>query len=369
MAGIVANMAATTGLVAAVVVAVVTAVGSLVVAVTSQVLSRRANKELALESQKTSESLALLNARLEEEAKTRDARLDYEYEAKKRLYEECEPLLFQTIELAEGARTRIKSLARTARREDIRADGSGWLAEDGYYFKSTAFQLLAPMTSFKILQRRLTAIDLNLEPGIRRQYEMLKLLFYSFASDFDLAGVEPKLSYDPDKADPGENDRERLLGTQPEVYARQGLYRGSLEVVVEALLCSDNAKPDDMAGGFERCMTFGEFLTAFETPSSRINAIRPYLDELFRGFHPRTKPVLWRVLVGQTLLYDEFLAPHSGIAATVEADFEWRSDSVAAPTKVEASTGPEDTATTVRAATTFVDVQLAQLRKLLEPSG
>ena len=57
------------------------------------------------------------------------------------------------------------------------ARGSGWLAGPGYYFRSTVCFLLAPMTSFKILQRRLTVIDLSLEPRLRTQYELLKLIF------------------------------------------------------------------------------------------------------------------------------------------------------------------------------------------------
>ena len=348
-ADILAKTGASTGVVAGVVVALVTALGSLVVAIISQVMSRRSSK-----------SLALLNAQLEEQAKTDDARRDYVYEAKKRLYAECEPLLFQTIELAEAARIRIKSLARTARHNDIRPDGSGWLDGPGYYFTSTAYQLLAPMTSFKILQRRLTAIDLNLEPDIRRQYEMLKLLFYSFGSDFDIADVEPKLPYDPDAADPGEPDRDRLLASQPQVYARQGLYRGSLDIVVESLLCADDGKSEDESRRFERCMTFGEFLTAFDKRGSKIDAIRPELDELFLGFHPQTRPVLWRVLVGQALLYDAFLAPHSGVVATTEADFHWRPDG---PTS---TAGVEDMAATIRAAKTFVDRQLARLDTRLD---
>jgi hypothetical protein len=40
------------------------------------------------------------------------ARRDYEYEARKRLYQECEPILFQFVELSESALKRIYALAR-----------------------------------------------------------------------------------------------------------------------------------------------------------------------------------------------------------------------------------------------------------------
>jgi hypothetical protein len=325
----------------AIVVAVVAAFSSLVVAVASQVLSRR-----------TSKDLALLASRLEQEGKERDARRDYEYEAKKRLYEECEPLLFQAVELAENARARIVSLARTSRSGDLRPDGSGWLERPGYYFKSTAFLLIAPMTSFKILQRRLTAIDLSLEPRIREQYEIIKLLFLSFARDFELARYEPTLPYDPDRADPGKPNREHLLAENPQVYARQGLYRGTLDVVVDALIHTPEPGTKD---GVPRCKTYGEFLAEFDESESAIHRVRLDLDELFSGFHPHRKPVLWRLLVTQALLYDALLQPQSGSTAR-EADFDWL-HGTAEGTK-------EDVAGHVRAARSYVEEHLTQIKSL-----
>jgi hypothetical protein len=120
-------------------------------------------------TRRTNTEVAALTARLEPEGRERDARRDYEYEAKKRLYAECDPVLFQTIELVENARRRIAGLAGAARSNDLQSDGSGWLAEPGYYFMTTAFYLLAPMTSFEILERRLTAtILISLSPGTGR---------------------------------------------------------------------------------------------------------------------------------------------------------------------------------------------------------
>jgi len=341
-ASIVADTSPTT----AIVVAVVAACASIGAAVVTQILGRR-----------TSKSLAQLSARLAEEAKAGDARIDYEYEAKKRLYEECEPLLFQTIELAETARARIKSLARTAKSKHIRSDGSGWLDERGYYFTSTAYQLLAPMTSLKILQRRLTAIDLSLEPRIRLQYEMLKLLFISFASDFELAACSPELLYEPDRTDDDQPDRDELLLRDPAAFARQGLYRGTLDVVVEALVHSKDRPNDGAPVGGERCKSFGEFLKEFEDEESTIHSIVPYLDEVFTGFHPQRKPVLWRVLVSQALLYDEFLEPH-GADRTDATQLEWRDESD--------DGAPADDA--VGVASEYVRVRLERVRKLVQPT-
>jgi hypothetical protein len=327
----------------AIVVAVIAALGSLIVTLVSQELSRRANRDLAERTR-----------RLEDEGKARDAWLDYEYEAKKRLYEECEPLLFQTIELAENARARVVSLARSAKAGDIRPDGAGWLSHPGYYYTSTAFQLLAPMTSFKILQHRLTSIDLSLEPRIRRQYELIKLLFLSFVRDFELAAREPALAYEPDRADPGRPERDRLLADDPAVYGRQGLYRGTLDVVVDALVSQPAPGSKDAAGGVERCKTFGEFLAEFDDAGSPVAAIRPELEELFGGFHPRRRPVLWRLLVGQALLYDEFLRARPD-PAELERSFDWGGE-------------PEEVATAIRVASAWVGEELAGIKTMLAPA-
>ena len=283
----------------------------------------------ALETQKLR-----LSKELEEQRAIRDARRDYEYEAKKRLYEQCEPLIFQASELATSARRRIASLARSAKGGKIRPDGSGWLSDDNYFFRSTVYMLLAPTTSAKILQRRLTSVDLSLEPQLQIQYELLKYVYLSWTTDFDLAGREPTLSYDPDVADPGEPDRERLLLEDPAVYRRQGVYFGMLEVISESLLSADST----------RCKSFGEFIKAWEDPSSSLHGnIDDFLD-LFQGFHPATHPVLWRVLALQYLHHSLFLALEqegewekgraSNLAASISVDietFDWRSRPDEAP--------------------------------------
>lgn len=62
--------------------------------------------------------------KFQEQRAERDARRDYEYDAKKRLYAECEPVLFEAMELAETFRRRVLSLARTAAREGLSSDAA-----------------------------------------------------------------------------------------------------------------------------------------------------------------------------------------------------------------------------------------------------
>jgi hypothetical protein len=326
----------------ATVTALIAAAASVVVAVVSAMLAARAGRRVSeldarLERQRVelegelSKQQLLLSSRLEEQRSARSARRDYEYEARKRLYAECEPLLFEALELARGGRHRVLSLARSARRNAIRPDGTGWLSAPGYYFQSTTYLLLAPVTTSRILQRRLTQIDLSLEPRLRLQYELLKLLFLVFTDDHDLAAAAPALPYDPDRADPGEPDREKLLAEEPQVYGRQGFYLGMLEVIAERLVVRTETTA--------RCRSFGEFLSDLDDPKSGVAELVPVFQEVFGGFHPLRAPALWRVLMAQYLLYEAFLqtqrwpAENLGTLAglvdlTVPQDltpFDWRS--------------------------------------------
>jgi len=57
---------------------------------------------------------------LRDAQKDRDAKRDYEYEARKRLYHECGPILFQLAELSEAVYSRIIGLAGTTVQEHSR---------------------------------------------------------------------------------------------------------------------------------------------------------------------------------------------------------------------------------------------------------
>ncbi len=282
---------------AAVLAALFTAAASLVVAIITQVGTRRTQGAITSLSHDLEKQRIRLTNELQERREADRARRDYEYDARRRLYTECEPLIFQALEFAEGARSRVASLARSARHGDIEADGSGWLSQDGYYRKSAAFLLLAPLTTFRILQRRLTTIDLSLEPRLHIQYELLKLTFFSFTEDHALAALKPCLPYDPDRAKAGEPDREASRTKQPAAYRRQGFFLGTLETVVDSLITTDADRP--------RCLTFGEFSSRWLGENSP--SLRLPLSNIFAGFHPRRQPVLWRVLVCQAVLHDAFI--------------------------------------------------------------
>lgn len=232
-----------------------------------------------------------LRSRLVEQGKERDARRDYEYEAHKRLYAECEPLLFQLADLAEHAQHRVYSLARSARLGQL----PGWLAGDGYYLRSTMYKLMAPLVVFRLIQQRLTFVDLTLDEYIANQYRLLKLLYLTFTDPFDFAEIEPKLEYKPDVGDwrlkRAENER---------VHWRQGLYLGSLDNSIDALVVTNENEKSQLK-------TFGEFESEFSDEKSKTRKMFMTFADVLHGFHPQTRPVLWRMLYAQTLIYEQMI--------------------------------------------------------------
>jgi hypothetical protein len=268
----------------------------------------------AAKTYRAQQALAQLDSKLQEQRAERDARRDYEYEAKKRLYTQCEPIIFQAMELAENFRHRVLSLARSARTGDLLPDGSGWLAStEEYFFTSTAFFLLAPAVPLRIIQRRLTTVDLALEPRIKFQYQLLKLVFQSYTWDYDLAALAPGLDYRPDKADPGKKDREQLLDKEPSVYRRQGLYLGIVDQLADALV---NGNDDSYY-----CSPLSEFCTDIGNSQTALGRLSGDISGLIQGFHPATEPVLWRLLVTQYLLLGVFLRTGD---SNVHVDSDWR---------------------------------------------
>jgi hypothetical protein len=263
----------------------------------------RAKSELAEKSQTRLEShkaeltaknqtdIEFLRSRLGEQGKDRDARRDYEYEAHKRLYAECEPLLFQLADLAEHAEHRVYSLARSARLGQL----PGWLADDGYYLRSTMYKLMVPLVVFRLIQQRLTFVDLTLDEHIASQYRLLRLLYLTFTDSFDFAEIAPKLDYKPDVKNWSVKRQ-----VNERIYWRQGLYLGSLDNSIDALIVANqNEKP--------RWKTFGEFEAEFSDQSSNTHKMFLTLADTLYGFHPQRRPVLWRMLCAQTLIYKQMI--------------------------------------------------------------
>jgi hypothetical protein len=135
--------------------------------------------------------LEQLKADLAGKAAARQAKLEYEYKARLRLYESLGPSLFQLLELADYALNRIKNLtnpavwAELAQGEENPPSPSGRppMAEGKYEMVSTLYGLFAPLVVIRCMSRRLTMLDLSLEPLIGFQYHLASRIYGSFKDD------------------------------------------------------------------------------------------------------------------------------------------------------------------------------------------
>jgi hypothetical protein len=271
---------------------VIAAVASLCGALITAVLGQRIKRG-------NDEHLEQVKAELSESQAERKAQRDYRYDAIKRLYTDLQPLLFQLSELCDSAYQHTRGLARTARNGDLGAGPESWLVSDEYYLLSTVYRLLVPVAVVQLMQRRLTFVDLSVNEELREQYRFARALVRTWNSGFDIAGKKPELTYKP-------HDREapaRVVG-QPDVYGLQHLYAGQVDRIATCLVISE-------ADGRLRQLTYGEFEDLYKKGTAQESAAPAV--ELFRAFHPRTSPVLWRMLVVQSHL-------HRGIARTFAED-------------------------------------------------
>lgn len=259
------------------------------------ILAQRNNKKLKQIELKNSETLTRLNATLAEHKSEQDARRDYDYEARKRLYKECEPLLFRLAEASESALHRIYSLARTARKGDFGPRRNNWLQSPGYYMASTIYHLVVPLAIFRLLQNKLTLVDLTVDQRISNQYLIAKYLYISFTEDFVLAEINPTLEYAP-----FENGWEEKREEMPSKYWRQGLTLGRLDIAVEGMI---KQTPD----GLDRCISFGEFETAFYKDLKNGGNLFGAFVDICLNFHPSQRPILWRILIIQAHLHAKLM--------------------------------------------------------------
>lgn len=227
----------------------------------------------------------LANGRIARRNEEASARRAYEYEALKRLYSEVEPLLFQVESAAAAARDRAVNLARAARTGAL--DGAGhWLRDEGYYLASTLHALVRPAVFYRLLVRRITSIDLSLDPNKAIVFALLREYDRALGADFDLAQQTPSLAYDP-------NDESELpIGSGGRF--RQGLVAGRRDILVDAMIRRDPGEP-------ARSCNFGELERALAEDEATRNACAP-LTAILRDFSPRERPVFWRIVLLQAVL-------------------------------------------------------------------
>ena len=197
------------------------------------------------------------------------------------------------------------------------------------------------MAAVKLLQRRITFVDLSVERSIAGEYALAKRLLVSFTDDFELARGEPALRYDCNADVLGRGEGAPLLRQSPEIYWRQGVVFGDLETCAEGLLA------DAGEGRPARVKSFAEFEAELENPDNRLSKAIRDVRYLFLGFHPARRPVLWRILIAQACIYSTFVdlreaklagrqpaaRPLRLIAREERKPLDWRKD----PTEADAA--------------------------------
>lgn len=277
--------------------AIASIAGALIAVVSAIITTKQKNKaDKNLETYKLemNKRMADYDATIAERTSISAARREYEFEARKRLYRECEPLIFRFSDHASNAYHRVLSLARGGRENVLQE--ADYLGTFDYYFKSTIYKLFAPLAIYRIMQDRLTLVDLKLDDTIKLQYLIIKQIYLLWTEDLVISRMA-SLSYDPN--DP---NWRTLCEQDPPKYWRQGLPMGELDIVIDLLLIKeDNEK---------RLLNYGEFEAKIDSDKN-LKRQMDLCEKLLTGFTPDQRPVLWILLVTQAILYRGFLHIHA----------------------------------------------------------
>jgi hypothetical protein len=215
--------------------------------------------------------------------------IDYEFKAHERIYNECYPHLFKFIRACEGWPAKFDDIRRHAlEKGDIVCENNckrvrfGDLDPNNYFKQNVFYRLFAPISAFKILEEKLTSVDLNYDPYLKTQYELGKTLYYSLSKDNHFHNIiKRNTHYNYEGREQG------LRGHEIEKLSEFFIHRGT----------------DDES----RLKTFVEFVSHYENLTQSINVVQSEIQRLniiFQDFDPSKfkKPILWRILLYHTLL-------------------------------------------------------------------
>jgi len=206
----------------------------------------------------------------------RDSRREYEFDARRRLYEELEPVLFQSQDAARQLFDRVANMARVARDGHLGAHPAAWLAKGstGYYRHSTLYRLMRLWALHQIALRRLTQVDQRLDGGIAHRIQVQSVLYELLSDHFRLARAGIPVRYEP-------------YATQGGL---QGIFLGDIDNAGAFLL-------EGREGGPEGVLDFGAFEDRLKAGDDPRIASVGMLSCRFDDFHPASHPVLWRALI------------------------------------------------------------------------
>ncbi len=201
----------------------------------------------------------------------KDARRDYEYDARKQLYENYEPYMFQFHQLCEEAYQRIADLAK-----NLREERRGLLQDNSVYIINTVYRILTPLAMFRVMEQRLTKYDLELDKQIKNEYLFAKAL-YNILRNSKLIVSSNQENISDKKAVPKEKPSEAI-------------HLAEIEKMTEALLQNKGGQSDKI-----RIISLAEF--------TDLNDKKPFykICKLFVNFNPNTSLVFWTNLLSLCL--------------------------------------------------------------------
>jgi hypothetical protein len=259
---------------------------SVSVAVVVALIGAVASVLAAVISVRAQQRVLRLKASLDQQGAELGARRAYEYEALKRLYNVYEPLRMRMLDCTDNAVRQVMDMVGRPGR------GQTTDSSPGYRIKTSVYYLLAPLVVARMIERQLTLVDLGLNERIHTEFVLAQAVCRSLADEARAAQLDPELPYSPYV----DGWQEKRLAC-PQRFRRQGLPLGRLNTALDVMHVTRSE-------GVETLTSFGEFepiLNGLDVDDVRsaMGAAR----DLFLEFDPATRPVLWRVLVIQVLLY------------------------------------------------------------------
>jgi hypothetical protein len=284
-----------------------------IIAALAAILGIIVNAILTLKNRTIQRELEEFKTEMQAISANRTALLGYQYEARKRLYAECEPLFFQ---MSESSQEALEAIARLSREniwtkllptlQNTEDAGKPWMINKSSDLISIMYSFYRPLVIYCLLREKMTIVDYSLDSAVSYRYDLARILFTSLYDDEEIAKIEPIIPYYPIV----DNWRKKRI-ENPAMHWWQGVTRGRLDRILQMLIVADeNGK---------RPITFGEFedlyLHTLESGSSENQKTLGVAANALYGFTPDSRPVFWRILMIQAHV-------HLALSRPVPSDIE-----------------------------------------------
>jgi hypothetical protein len=223
-------------------------------------------------TKRTQEGQIELKDRLDRMAREENAWRAYEFEARKRLYADVRPLFFQIAEHSYlGCDRIVRILKNEVKLHDTKDIGT------------SSLRIFAPLVLGRELQRRLTNVDLKLDPAVRAQYVVVREMLTNLHGGRAIAAMEPRIPY-RENGDKHREDKDEKRGH---------LTWSQLERAIELFTVREKEGPT-------RPLRQGEFEEMLVSDGPGIEEKLKVVNDLFGDLPPNSSRVLGRLLLAQS---------------------------------------------------------------------